>query len=125
MEKEEDPIDTWVKSVENVRKEFCPPKYIEQQYKKWQQLRKWKDWSMESYTNEFYRLMDRLGIQEEEKFIFLTYESGLSPYIQQEMDFLIVSTLADAFHYAIKLEYKQKRKTCFANKPIGRTYDKN
>ena len=43
MEKEGDPIDTWVKFVEYVRKEFYPPKYIEQQYKKWQQLRQWKD----------------------------------------------------------------------------------
>ena len=40
MEKEEDPIDTWVKFVEYVRKEFYPPKYLEQQYKKWQPIRK-------------------------------------------------------------------------------------
>ena len=35
MDKEEDPIDTWVKFVRYVRKEFYSPKYIEQQYKKW------------------------------------------------------------------------------------------
>ena len=63
MEKEEEPIDTWVKFVEYVRKEFYPPKYIEQQYKKWQQLRQWKDQSIQSYTNEFYRLMAILGIK--------------------------------------------------------------
>ena len=39
MEKEEDPIDTWVKFVKYVRREFHPPKYLEQQYKKWHQLR--------------------------------------------------------------------------------------
>ena len=54
MEKEEDPIDTWVKFVEYVQKEFYPPKYLEQQYKKWQKLRKWKDQSVQSYTDEFY-----------------------------------------------------------------------
>ena len=54
MEKEEDPIDTWVKFVEYVRKEFYLPKYLEQQYKKWQQLRQWKDQSVQSYTDEFY-----------------------------------------------------------------------
>ena len=42
MEKEGDPIDTWVKFVEHVRKEFYPSKYIKQQYKKLQHLRKWK-----------------------------------------------------------------------------------
>ena len=54
MEKEEDPIDTWVKFVVYVRKEFYSPKYLEQQYKKWKQLRQWKDQSVQSYTDEFY-----------------------------------------------------------------------
>ena len=65
MEKEGDPIDTWVKFVEYVQKEFYPPKYIEQLYKKWKKLRKWKDQFIQSYTDEFYRLMARLGVQEE------------------------------------------------------------
>ena len=43
IKKDRDPIDTWEKFVEYVRKEFYTPKYIEQQYKKWQQLRQWKD----------------------------------------------------------------------------------
>ena len=30
LEKEGDPIDTWVKFVEHIRKEFYLPKYIEQ-----------------------------------------------------------------------------------------------
>ena len=68
--------------------------------------------------------MARLGIQEEEKFLVLKYVSGLSLYIQKEMEFLTVSTLADAFHYAIKLEAKQKGKERFMNKTIGRTFDK-
>ena len=72
---------------------------------------------MQSYTDEFYQLMARLGIQEEEKLLVLNYIIRLSPYIQQEMAFLIVSTLADAFHYASKLEAKQKGKAHFLNKP--------
>ena len=78
MEKEEYPIDTWVKFVEYIWKEFYLSKYLEQQYKKWQQLRKWKDQSIQSYIDEFYRLMARLGIQEEEKFLVLKYVNGLS-----------------------------------------------
>ena len=68
METEEDPIDTWVKFVE---KEFYLPKYLEHQYKKWQQLRQCKYQSVQSYTDEFYRLMARLGVQEEEKLLVL------------------------------------------------------
>ena len=124
MEKEGDPIDTWVKFVEYVRKEFYPPKYLEQQYKKWQQLRKWKDQFVQSYIDNFYWLMARLGVQEEEKLLVLKYVNGLSPYIQQEMDFLSVIMLANAFHYSIKLEAKQKGKSHFVNKPRGWTFDK-
>ena len=47
-----------------------------------------------------------LGVQEEEKLLVLKYVSGLSPYIKQEVDFLTVSTLADAFHYANNIESK-------------------
>ena len=35
MEKEDDPINTWVKFVEYVQKDFYLPKYLEQYYKKW------------------------------------------------------------------------------------------
>ena len=40
------------------------------------------------------------------------------------MDFLTVSTLAGAFHYAIKIEAKQKGKARFTNKQTGQTSDK-
>ena len=68
--------------------------------------------------------MARFGIQEEDKLLVLKYVSVLSLYIQQEMDFLTVSTLVDAFHYTNKLEAKHKGKSCFANKAIGRTSHK-
>ena len=68
--------------------------------------------------------MARLGVQEEEKLLVLKYVSGLSSYIQKEMGFLTVSTLADAFHYASKLEAKHKGKAQFTNNPTGRTSDK-
>ena len=68
--------------------------------------------------------MARLGVQEEEKLFVLKYASGLSPYIQQEMEFLTVSTLADEFHYAINIEAKHIGKSHFTNKKIGRTSDK-
>ena len=68
--------------------------------------------------------MARLGVQEEEKLVVLKYVSGLSPYIQQEMEFLTISTLENAFHYARKLEAKQKGKLHFTNKPTCQTSNK-
>ena len=85
---------------------------------------KWKDQSVQSYTDQFYWAMARLSTQEEEKLLVLKYVSSLSPYIQQEMEFLTVSILADAFHYANKLEEKQKGNARFTNKPTGWTFDK-
>ena len=68
--------------------------------------------------------MARLRIQEEEKLLFLKYVDGLSPYINQEMEFLTVSTLVDAFHYTNKIEAKQKGNIHFTKKPTGQTSDK-
>ena len=79
---------------------------------------------MQNSIDEFYRFTARLFIQEKEKFIVLKYASSLSPYIQQEMEFLTVTTLTNAFHYAGKLEAKQKGKSHFTNKPTSRTSDK-
>ena len=52
--------------------------------------------------------MARLGIQEDKKLLIWKYVSGLSLYIQQEMELFTISTLADAFHYASNIEAKQK-----------------
>ena len=68
--------------------------------------------------------MARLGVQEEEKLLVLKYVNGLSLYIQKVMEFLTISTLADAFHYTSKLEAKHKGKSRFMTKPTGRTSDK-
>ena len=69
--------------------------------------------------------MARLGVQEEEKLLVPMYISGLSPKIQQRMEFLTVNMLVDAFHYASKLEAKHKEKTCFTNKPTCQKSHKN
>ena len=68
--------------------------------------------------------MARLNVQEEEKLLVLNYNNNLSPYIQQEMEFLTVSMLSDAFHYAIKIESKQKGKIGFTNKTTGQVSNK-
>ena len=79
---------------------------------------------MHSYTYEFYRFVARLGVQEEDELLVLKYVNILSSYIQQEMEFLTVSMLTDAFHYANKLEAKQKGKIRLTNKPTCQTFNK-
>ena len=52
--------------------------------------------------------MARLGIQEEEKLLVLKYVSVLYLYIQQEMEFLTISMLVDAFKDTSNIESKHK-----------------
>ena len=42
--------------------------------------------------------------------LVLKYVNGLSLYIQQEIEFLTISTIVHEFHYASKLEAKKKEK---------------
>ena len=63
--------------------------------------------------------MARLGDQEEEKLVVLKFIRRLSPYIQQEMEFLTISMLVDAFNYERKIQAKHKGKERSVNKPTG------
>ena len=47
----------------------------------------------------------------------MEYVNDLSPYIHQEMDFLIVRMLSDAFDYENKIETIKKGKIHIMNKP--------
>ena len=54
----------------------------------------------------------------------MKHVSILSPYIQQDMEFLTVGTFAYAFLNASNIEAKEKVKPCFMAKPIGWTSNK-
>ena len=76
---------------------------------------------MQDYTNTFHALFVKLGIEDSEKHQILKYRSGLHRYIQTEMEFLNIETLATAYKYATKIELKQKGKRDYFsnNKPMG------
>ena len=54
----------------------------------------------------------------------MKYINDLSPYIHQEMDFLIVRMLSEAFDYEKKIEAIKKAKIHIMNKPTCPTSDK-
>jgi hypothetical protein len=51
-----------------------------------------------------------LGIKDSEKHLVLKYRSFLHRYIQEEMEFLDISSLGVAYRYAAKIEQKFKQK---------------
>lgn len=65
---------------------------------------------MQDYTNTFHSLSTKLGIDDLENHQILKYQSGIHRYIQTEMEFLNIETLATTYKYARKIEEKSKQK---------------
>jgi hypothetical protein len=60
--------------------------------------------------NLFHTLHTKLGIKDSEKHLVLKYRSCLHRYIQEEMEFLDISSLGVPYRYAAKIEQKFKQK---------------
>ena len=82
-----------------------------------------KDQDVHELTNLFHTLSTKLGIKDSEKHLGLKYRSCLDRYIQEEMEFLDISSLGTAYRYAAKIEQKfkqKKRDFGFANQKQGK-----
>ena len=67
-----------------------------------------RDQDVHELTNLFHTLCTKLGIKYSEKNLVLKYRSCLHRYIQEEMEFLDISSLGAAYWYAAKIEQKFK-----------------
>ena len=68
------------------------------------------DQDVHEITNMFHTLRTKLGIKYLEKHLVLKYCGCLYKYIQEEMEFLDISSLGTAYQYAAKIEQKFKQK---------------
>ena len=78
---------------------------------------------MSEFTNIFHTLRTKLGIKDSEQHLILKYRGCLHKYIQEEMEFLNISSLGIAYRYAVKIEQKFKQKMRdfgFANPKQGK-----
>jgi hypothetical protein len=82
----------------------------EDKYIQWTTLRQQRDQDVHEITNLFHTLRTKLGIKDSEKHLVLKYRSCLHRYIQEEMEFLDISSLGVAYRYAAKIEQKFKQK---------------
>jgi hypothetical protein len=62
------------------------------------------------FTNIFHTLHTKLGIKDSKRHLVPKYRGGLHRYIQDEMEFLDISSLGVAYRYAVKIEQKLKQK---------------
>ena len=76
-----------------------------------------RDQTVSKYTNIFHALHSKLGIRDSEHHLFLNYHSGLYRYTQSKMDFLDISSLGEAYQYAVKIEknFKKNNKRDFGS----------
>jgi len=82
----------------------------EDKYIQWTTLRQQRDQDVHELTNLFHTLRTKLGIKDSEKHLVLKYRSCLHRYIQEEMEFLDISSLGTTYRYAAKIEHKFKQK---------------
>ena len=73
-------------------------------------LRQQRDQDVHELTNLFHTLLTKLGIKDSEKHLVMKYHSCMHMYIQEEMEFLDISSLGTAYRYAAKIEQKFKQK---------------
>jgi hypothetical protein len=81
----------------------------EDKYIQWTTMRQQRDQDVHELTNLFHTLCTKLGIKDSEKHLVLKYHSCLHRYIQEEMEFLDISSLGATYWYTAKIEKKFKQ----------------
>ena len=103
-------MPTWNYFWDAVKEQYYPVGSYEDKYIQWTTLRQQRDQDVHELTNLFHTLRTKLGIKDSEKHLVLKYRSCLHRYIQEEMEFLDISSLGTAYRYAAKIEQKFKQK---------------
>ena len=80
----------------------------EDKYIRWTTLWQQRDQDVHELTNLFHTLHTKLGIKDSERHLVLKYHGYLHKHIQEEMEFLNITSLGIAYRYATKIEQKFK-----------------
>ena len=95
--------------VDVVKEQYYPVGNYEDQYMRWTTLRQERGQAVMEFTNTFHTLCTKMGIKDSERHLVLKYHGAIHRYIQTVMDFLNISSLNDAYRYAVKIEQKFKQ----------------
>eukprot|EP00253_Pinus_taeda_P019824 PITA_19824 len=101
---------TWDSFRDAINKQYYPVKSYEDKYIKWTMLRQGRDQDVPEFTNSFHTLRTQLGIKDYDLHLVLKYYGCLHRYIQEEMEFLNISSLGTSYRYDVKIEQKFKQK---------------
>ena len=84
---------TWNDFRDAIKEQYYPVGSYEDKYIKWTTLRQGRDQDVPEFTNIFHTLRTQLGIKDSELHLVLKYRGCLHRYIQEEMEFLNISSL--------------------------------
>eukprot|EP00253_Pinus_taeda_P002556 PITA_02556 len=101
---------TWNSFRDAIKEQYYPVESYEDQYIKWTTLWQGRDQDVPKFTNIFHTLRTKLGIKDTEQHLILKYHGFLHKYIQEEIEYLNISSLGTTYQYAIKVEKKFKQK---------------
>ena len=89
---------TWDSFHDAVKEQYYPVKSYQEKYI--------------PFTKNFHTLHTQLGIKDSDLHLVLKYYGCLHRYIQEDMEFLNISSLGMAYQYAITIEqnFKQKKR---------------
>ena len=87
--------------VSTVKKKFLPADYQVSLLRKMQNLKQ-KDMTVKEYTKEFYRLDIRSGHVDDDVEKIARYINGLRSRIQDEISFVKLESVEEAYQYALK-----------------------
>jgi hypothetical protein len=73
---------------------------------RWTTLWKEKSQTVSEFTNSFHTLHTKMGIKDSKWHLVLKYHGALHRYIQNEMDFVNISSLGVAYRYVVKIKQK-------------------
>ena len=74
--------------------------------------------SVQEYTEEFYRLLIRIGHVEADKEKVARYLNGLRLSIQEDLNLVRMNSIEEAYQFALKVEEKLNKK--FESRQNGR-----
>ena len=101
---------TWNSFWDDIKEQYYPVGRYEDKYIQWTTLRQQRDQDVHRMTNLFHTLRTKLGIKYLERHLVLKYRGCLHKQIQEEMEFLDITSLGMEYRYDTKIEKKFKQK---------------
>ena len=114
---------TWNSFRDGIKEQYYPMGSYVGKYIQWTTMCEQRDQDVHKLTNLFHTLCTKLGIKYLEIHLVLKYRSCLHRHMQEEMEFLDITSLGTTYHYAARIEQKfkqNKRDFGSANPKLGK-----